>query len=850
MAIITKPAGGILKGVPASISLSKSELSALSIIVADSYFSNMTNWNKVILKYRSSTGKQYEAVQFDATLSSPTGNFLVSIKARDAFEIQTIEIHDFDNDIFIVPRSALNVADFDIVLLTAPSSLSYSTPVMYTENTAITNNVPAVTGTVTSYSILPALPAGLSLDPVTGVISGTPTEVSAAANYVVTASNGAGSTTATINITVESAEEFTGEPISWNNASSGYLIELDGGVTTTAQRPSGPLYDTVYGSSNSYVTGDFIYEAEISTSLQSDSIVGFYDSITSPVYNTMVKGGATTLNFWLTNNWNNGTPEYTIAKPSGDTFLFKITRVGTLVKLFVNNVEIASETTILSHLSVPFFTLRPNDYIVDAQITFEEVPVGDPILWQSKPGYIIEADGGATATSERPNYGEYYRVFAPSSQWVTGDFTFEAEINNAWGGNDYIGFYDSDTNFTMTTGFNGSQVRYEQSAPASYVKPAGDTYTLKMQRIGYVLKFYVNDVEVYSVTQANLSTVKVPFFTFTDSTKHIVSATLLLPEANYYLYNQIAPVHTTNQFGAISSTGIGSSYNTTPLTGNFDITFNFDAAVTGQDSIFGVKQTVDTTDNYYGFRLYNGFHSYFSGQVRDIITQNSGANNYRITRTGSTIDFYANGVKLAQSASYSEPLYLVARGYNTFNLISTVDNLGTGSNFVPVTWNVAGKTGVGTVTTGANGLITRSDAGGAYNLNVLSNETITGDGYVEFVIPPTPSFTSVVFGLAEVNSPTGSFNNLLIGCYLVTNPGALEGVITTGNLTVNYGNFLNIGTAQTGNVIKIARVGTTYSIQINNGAVYSTTINNTNPLKVSISPYFINSGVENVTISL
>jgi len=114
MAIITKPAGGILKGVPASISLSKSELSALPLIIADSYFSNASNWNKVILKYRSSSGKQYETVQFDATLSSPTGNFLVSIKARDAFEIQTIEIHDFDNDIFIVPRSALNVADFDV----------------------------------------------------------------------------------------------------------------------------------------------------------------------------------------------------------------------------------------------------------------------------------------------------------------------------------------------------------------------------------------------------------------------------------------------------------------------------------------------------------------------------------------------------------------------------------------------------------------------------------------------------------------------------------------------------------------------------------------------------------------
>ncbi len=86
-----------------------------------------------------------------------------------------------------------------------PSGLSYTTPVTYTIGTAITNNVPTVTGTVTSYSVSPALPAGLSLNTSTGVISGTPTTAAAAANYTVTATNGGGSTTATVNITVNNA---------------------------------------------------------------------------------------------------------------------------------------------------------------------------------------------------------------------------------------------------------------------------------------------------------------------------------------------------------------------------------------------------------------------------------------------------------------------------------------------------------------------------------------------------------------------------------------------------------------------------------------------------------------------
>jgi hypothetical protein len=87
--------------------------------------------------------------------------------------------------------------------LTPPSGLSYSTPVTYTTGTAITPNTPTVGGgPVASYSVNPALPTGLSLHTTTGAISGTPTAVTAGANYTVTATNAAGSTNATVNITI------------------------------------------------------------------------------------------------------------------------------------------------------------------------------------------------------------------------------------------------------------------------------------------------------------------------------------------------------------------------------------------------------------------------------------------------------------------------------------------------------------------------------------------------------------------------------------------------------------------------------------------------------------------------
>jgi Putative Ig domain len=61
---------------------------------------------------------------------------------------------------------------------------------------------PSISGTVTEYSVSPALPAGLRLDPTSGVISGTPHAASSATTYTVTASNGTGATTAALTFAV------------------------------------------------------------------------------------------------------------------------------------------------------------------------------------------------------------------------------------------------------------------------------------------------------------------------------------------------------------------------------------------------------------------------------------------------------------------------------------------------------------------------------------------------------------------------------------------------------------------------------------------------------------------------
>ncbi len=87
------------------------------------------------------------------------------------------------------------------------TSLTYSeNPAVYTVGISIPNNSPSGLGLAgVSYSVSPALPAGLSIDTTTGVISGAPTATSAATTYKVSASKSGASISINLLITVNIA---------------------------------------------------------------------------------------------------------------------------------------------------------------------------------------------------------------------------------------------------------------------------------------------------------------------------------------------------------------------------------------------------------------------------------------------------------------------------------------------------------------------------------------------------------------------------------------------------------------------------------------------------------------------
>jgi photosystem II stability/assembly factor-like uncharacterized protein len=89
-------------------------------------------------------------------------------------------------------------------VLPVPTDFSYAdNPASYASGTAITPNTASVLETGRfSFSSVPALPAGLTLNPVTGTISGTPTVVSPQTDYEIIAAKGFTTTRVTLTITI------------------------------------------------------------------------------------------------------------------------------------------------------------------------------------------------------------------------------------------------------------------------------------------------------------------------------------------------------------------------------------------------------------------------------------------------------------------------------------------------------------------------------------------------------------------------------------------------------------------------------------------------------------------------
>jgi hypothetical protein len=129
----------------------------------------------------------------------------------------------------------VTVKGVPLSLTAPPTNLSYNVPSSFTINSPIIDLNPSVSGSVTIYSVSPNLPTGLTLNSTTGIISGTPTVLIPATNYVVTATNSFGNTNTTISIAVNTATLYLLHYWNFNNLATGTLtsINVDSSMITS-----------------------------------------------------------------------------------------------------------------------------------------------------------------------------------------------------------------------------------------------------------------------------------------------------------------------------------------------------------------------------------------------------------------------------------------------------------------------------------------------------------------------------------------------------------------------------------------------------------------------------------------
>ena len=187
----------------------------------------------------------------------------------------------------------------------SPSSLSYSTPNIFTQGEAISNLTPSVSGgTVISYSVSPTLPLGLSINIGTGIISGTPSVIAAQQTYSVTATNSGGSTSFNIDIKVNpspaylsstltpssicSSSNFTYSPTS---TTSGVVFTwsraLVTGISNAASSGTGNINESLVNTTNAPI--DVVYQVTLDNFGTTNT-----ENVTVSVFPTSVGGSITT----------------------------------------------------------------------------------------------------------------------------------------------------------------------------------------------------------------------------------------------------------------------------------------------------------------------------------------------------------------------------------------------------------------------------------------------------------------------------------------------------------------------------------------------------------------------------
>ena len=367
----------------------------------------------------------------------------------------------------------------DIAAGYAPSAYSYSlVSTNFPTGTAISPISPSITGgtSAVTYSISPGLPAGLSLNPSTGIITGTPTAAVSQSSYTLTASNSFGSTTTTLNIA-------TGIPPT-SLTIPGPLV-LTAGVAMSPVNPSisagsGSLTYTVSpnlpgGLSINPTTGAITGTPTVGTSVASATYTVTASSVfgsTTQTINIAVQGPPTGLSFGNISRPINATftsalptvtatpaPTYSVSPslPSGlslNTATGQIsgtptaTQAATTYMLTANNgINPSASTTFTIILTAaPVISyIQPAGYLVGTAIsTLNPSVSGSVTTWSISPivlpaGLTFNATNGQISGTPTASFASQAFTVSATNSSGTGTSIFNLVVNQIPSGLSYGG---------------------------------------------------------------------------------------------------------------------------------------------------------------------------------------------------------------------------------------------------------------------------------------------------------------------------------------------------------------------------------------------------------------------------
>ena len=188
--------------------------------------------------------------------------------------------------------------------------ISYNTPNTYVVNDIVSLAPSSTGGAVVSYSVSPALPADLSIDPLTGIVSGSASAIAALAYYTITATNSGGSGSTSVSITVNNVPSVALPAINYSNPSvigqnatqtinvagnSGGAVDVFA-IDPTTPLPNGLTINSATGSisGNTSLVGDFVVNVLATNAAGTQTFSGFTITVmplpvitySSPMYYT------------------------------------------------------------------------------------------------------------------------------------------------------------------------------------------------------------------------------------------------------------------------------------------------------------------------------------------------------------------------------------------------------------------------------------------------------------------------------------------------------------------------------------------------------------------------------------